>query len=340
MKRFSALFICIILVVTCFAACGKGKKYDRENLIYGTGEFVELCDIEKFEFSAQDENYTKILNDIINSDLSNAEIAQKIESGKVEDGDIANINYAGSVDGVAFTGGTAENQDLTIGSGQFIEGFEEQLIGVAIGETVTITVTFPDGYNDSTDLETGKNTIKLANQEAQFKVTINGIKRPYSEVNDEFAVAAGYKDAAEYNAETEKSALGNMIYSFLLENSKVIDYPDEDQGTPYSYFKDYYTSYAQQSGGTFEDFLKYNNLTEESFKQTLLKEVIIMYAAFDTLGLTLEEGAVDAKIEELATQFSVTTEEVTNRYTRAYIESQLVTEKVMTTLSERASLTE
>ena len=340
MKRFAALLLCLILVVTCFAACGKGKKYDRENLIYGTEEFVELCNIQKFEFSAEDENYKKTLSGIIKNDLSNSAFAQNIESGEVKDGDITNINYAGSVDGVAFTGGTAENQELTIGSGQFIEGFEEQLIGVKIGETVTITVTFPEGYNDSTDLETGKNTIKLSNQKAQFVVKINSIKRLYSEVNDEFAVAAGYTDASDYNAKVQKSALENMIYSYLLDNSKVLDYPDEDQGTPYTYFKNYYTSYAQQNGATFEDFLTYNNLTEESFKQTLLKEIIIMYAAFDELGLVLEDNAVDTKISELATQFSVTTEEITERYTRAYVEAQLVIEKVMTTLSERATITE
>ncbi len=340
MKRFAALLLCLILLVTCFAACGKGKKLDRENLIYGTKEFVELCNIEAFEFSAQDENYKKTLSSIIESDLSNPNCAKNVESGEVIDGDITNINYAGSVDGVAFTGGTAENQELTIGSGQFIEGFEEQLIGVKIGETVTITVTFPEGYNDSTDLETGKTTIKLANQKAQFVVKINSIKRPYSEVNDEFAVAAGYTDAADYNAKAEKSALENLIYSYILDNSKVLDYPEEDEGTPYTYFKNYYTSYAQQSGGTFEDFLKYNNLTEESFKQTLLKEVIILYAAFDALGLTLEDGAVDNKINELATQYSASAEEITEYYTRAYIESQLVTEKVMTTLSEKATLTE
>lgn len=333
MKRFASLLLCLILVVTCFAACGKGKKYDRENLIYGTEEFVELCDVSQLEFKTSD--FQSTLDAVVKDYLKNAANAETVENG-----DITIINYAGSVDGVAFSGGTAQNQELIIGSGKFIKGFEEQLIGVKVGETVTITVTFPEDYNDSTDLETGKKVIKLANQKAQFKVTINEITRPFDEANDEFLDLAGFENIDEFNEHTKKVALESVISSYINENTKVLDYPDEDQGTPYTYFKNYYTSYAQQNGATFEDFLTYNNLTEESFKQTLLKDVIIMYAAFDELGLVLEDNAVDTKISELATQFSVTTEEITERYTRAYVESQLVIEKVMTTLVEKATITE
>lgn len=340
MKKIIGLVLCVLLVCTCFAGCGKKAKYDRENLINGTSELVELCNIESFEFSASDEDYKKLLSSIIESDLSNSAYAKTIKEGIVEEGDITNIDYAGSVDGVAFTGGTAKNQELTIGSGQFIDGFEDQLIGVKIGDTVTITVMFPDGYNDSTDLETGKTTMKLANQEAQFEVKINSVKRPFTEVNDEFAVAAGFENAEKYNEEAEKTALKNSVYSYLMDNSEILDYPEEDEGTPYTYFKNYYTSYAQQQGGTFEDFLSYNSLTEAQFKQDILKEILIMYACFDKLELSLEEGAVDEKVKELAEQYSASEEEITEYYTKAYIESQLVVENVLNALIERTTLSE
>ena len=77
------------------------------------------------------------------------------------------------MDGVAFTGGTATGYDLTLGSGSFIDGFEDQIIGHNVGDTFDVTVTFPDGYGDSTDAE--GNTITLSGKEAVFSVTLNSI---------------------------------------------------------------------------------------------------------------------------------------------------------------------
>lgn len=96
----------------------------------------------------------------------------------VENGDVLNINYSGSVDGVKFDGGTAENQNLTIGSGSFIPGFEEQLIGMAKDETRDIKVTFPEDYHAK----------QLAGKEAVFTVKVNSISvKEYPELDDEFA---------------------------------------------------------------------------------------------------------------------------------------------------------
>ena len=84
-----------------------------------------------------------------------------------------NINYVGSVNNVEFTGGSAENYDLTLGSGTFIDGFEDQIIGHKPGETFDVNVTFPDGYSDSTDAS--GNAVKLSGQKAVFTVTLNYI---------------------------------------------------------------------------------------------------------------------------------------------------------------------
>ncbi len=98
---------------------------------------------------------------------------QNITDRAAQSGDTVNIDYSGAVDGVAFTGGTATGYDLTLGSHTFIDGFEDQLIGHNIGDTFDVTVTFPDGYGDSTDAE--GNTITLSGKEAVFSVTLNAI---------------------------------------------------------------------------------------------------------------------------------------------------------------------
>ena len=81
-----------------------------------------------------------------------------------ENGDIADIDFEGFVDGVAFEGGKAEHYSLTLGSGSFIPGFEDQIVGHAAGEEFDVNVTFPDGYSDSTDAS--GNAVKLSGQKA------------------------------------------------------------------------------------------------------------------------------------------------------------------------------
>ena len=89
-----------------------------------------------------------------------------VEDRAVKDGDIVTIDFAGTVDGVAFDGGTAQGQQLTIGSNTFIPGFEEQLIGAKIGESRDVKITFPENYVPT-----------LAGKDVVFKVTIKDIKK-------------------------------------------------------------------------------------------------------------------------------------------------------------------
>lgn len=92
----------------------------------------------------------------------------------MKDGDTVNIDYSGSIDGFVFQGGTAQNQNLTIGSHTFIDDFEEQLIGHKIGETVEVNVTFPENYGRSYTDDKGE-TKSFNGAEAVFSVKINGI---------------------------------------------------------------------------------------------------------------------------------------------------------------------
>lgn len=105
--------------------------------------------------------------------LSQYSSTERITDRAAADGDTVNINYVGSVNNVEFTGGSAENYDLTLGSGTFIDGFEDQIIGHKPGETFDVNVTFPDGYSDSTDAS--GNAVKLSGQKAVFTVTLNYI---------------------------------------------------------------------------------------------------------------------------------------------------------------------
>ena len=117
---------------------------------------------------------------------------EEVEGRPVQEDDIVLLDYAGTVDGVPFEGGTAQGQTLTIGSGSFIPGFEEQMIGMHIGEEKDINVTFPAEYHEET----------LAGKEAVFHVAVHGIRvRELAELDDEFAKDVGFDTLEEYKTD-------------------------------------------------------------------------------------------------------------------------------------------
>ena len=119
-----------------------------------------------------------------------------IEDRAVKDGDILTIDYSGSVDGVKFEGGTAEDQTLVIGSGAFIPGFEEQLVGKDLNETADINVTFPEEYHAP----------DLAGKDAVFTVTVKAIKeKELPELDDEFAAEVSeFETLEDYKADIKE----------------------------------------------------------------------------------------------------------------------------------------
>lgn len=110
----------------------------------------------------------------ISDDTSTSDTSTTSTSDKVEDGDIVKIDYVGYLDGEAFDGGSYNGYLLEIGSDTFIDGFEDQIIGMKAGETQTITVTFPSTYGSTT---INGETVSLANQEVEFEVSVNHIYR-------------------------------------------------------------------------------------------------------------------------------------------------------------------
>ncbi|MBE6739233.1 MAG: hypothetical protein E7565_02820 [Ruminococcaceae bacterium] len=329
MKRILGILLAVLILAISLTGCGTIERY---NYTKGLKDYVELCNLDEIKIDRESADYIKLNTNLMQNDL--ATYTQKVTEGKVAKGDISNIDYAGKVDGVAFTGGTAKDQTLEIGSGQFIEGFEDQLIGVKIGSTVDIKVTFPADYGDSTDLATGSKTMKLSGAKAVFTVTINYVERPYAEVNDEFAVAAGFKTADEYMADLEKRTDEQYVVNYVVENS-TFEIPDDKEGNTYSYYKNYYTEMAKYYNMTFEDFLASNTLDENAFKKEVLGTEIILYACFDELGLKVPANIVDEKAEEYAKESGTTKEELIKQYTANYIECIYVEEQAVKTLVEK-----
>ena len=261
------------------AALGPASGYDYQNFTYSQGltsdghwegvtalDYVTLPeDFAAIPLKKADIEPTEAdLQELWDSLLEANRIQQPVTGRAAETGDIANIDYSGTVDGVVFTGGTAEGYDLTLGSGAFIEGFEDQIVGHNIGDSFDVTVTFPEDYGDSTD-EAG-NTITLSGKEAVFAVTLNSlavsvlpeatdawVEETFGASNDLHTVA----DIDQYfHDNLYATNLTNAIVDYLTENSKISSIPEVLLNYQVCSQLSYYNSYAAMFGyETLDEFL-------------------------------------------------------------------------------------
>ena len=210
----------------------------------------------------------------IEEDRNKASRTIEVEDRSVQEGDIVNLDYAGSVDGVPFAGGTAEDQTLTIGSHQFIPGFEEQMIGMKLGEEKDLSVRFPDEYHAE----------ELKGKDAVFHVKVNSIQvTEKPELDDDFAADISefdtfkdYKEniVSELTKQIEKNndiAIENALVEKAAENAQMdipaamiedqADYMVREMGMRMSY-----------QGLRMEDYLKYTGQTMEDLKKMYMPE--------------------------------------------------------------------
>ena len=258
---------------------GKASDYDYQNFTYSDGldENGYWDGIRALDYVTLPEDYASISlkkSDIeptaeevqsqIDNLLSQNTTTQQVTDRAAADGDTVNIDYAGTVDGVAFTGGTYSGYSLTLGSGTFIDGFEDQIIGHTPGEIFDVNVTFPDGYSDSTDSE--GNAVVLSNKKAVFSVTLNYISEEVlpeltdAWVDENFGTSDDIHTVEDLRALYQKmlyeSNLSDAVMSYLLENSTFKDLPKEVTDYQVNQCLNYYYTMANYYGYDLDSFLQ------------------------------------------------------------------------------------
>ena len=200
-----------------------------------------------------------------------------IDDRAVEKGDMVKLDFDGSIDGVPFDGGKSENYDLTIGSGSFIPGFEDQLVGVKIGDTVDLTLTFPESYPSE----------ELAGKETVFTVTVNSVKRMKELTSDlvstitdgEYTDVDAYKESVKETLiknkeDSRDSEIKSDILSQISANSTIKDYPQEMLDYGLTNMQNAYKQMASQYDMEYADLLQnYFGMTEEQFNEEALNVV-------------------------------------------------------------------
>lgn len=220
--------------------------------------------IPKIEYNVSEEDVDAELKRI-------AERGAKIEEkdGAAENGDIVNLDYSGSVDGVKFDGGTAEKYNLTLGSNTFIPGFEDQLVGVKKGDEKEVKVTFPEQYHAE----------NLAGKEAVFACKVNSVSaKVVPEMNDEWAKdvsefdnLAAYRDSVrkrlqEANDRRAKTEKENAVINAVVDASSA----DIPEAMVQSYISDMLRDLEMRlyyQGMRLEDYFKYMGTTEEDYRK-------------------------------------------------------------------------
>lgn len=298
----------------------KGKEFKFDTTVTVEPE-VELGDYKGLEIEKQDTELTdEEVETTINQRLeAMADMVIK-EDGKVEEGDTVNLDFDGYVDGEQFEGGQADGYDLEIGSGMFIPGFEEQLVGLKVGEEKDVEVTFPEEYHAE----------ELAGKPATFKTKINEIKtKEVPELDDELAneldseanTVDEYKEnlrkqLAESKATEAENVQKEEAITKATDNAKV-DIPDAMIKTEEDRMLQEFAQRLQQQGLNLETYFQISGQSEEDLRGQMkedaeqrVKTNLTLAAIADAENIEASDEDVEKELETMSSQFGISVDDI------------------------------
>lgn len=272
------------------------------------------------------------------------------ENATVQEGDTVNIAYEGTRDGVAFEGGTSESDDLLIGSGRFIDGFEEGLIGMKAGESRDLNLTFPETYHSE----------EMRGAEVVFHVTVHTISRP-GELTDEWVAEntdGAYTTADEFrqyvreNLETNRqnSASATMrqeAWAMIQEDSEFLQLPASYVEAGEEEFEDSVSQEAAYSGMELEEYIEASGLDTEEYEsrkeqygRSVAKSRLMLEALRTAEGISSEDEEYQTALESLAAMYGVDSGTLMESYGEEMVDQYIVTNLVMDRVLGYAEITD
>ena len=298
MKKLLAA-ACAAALILSLVSCGQAYNYDLSKYItlgQYKGVSVSAADIE-----TQVQNQ---LDSLLEQNASTTDITDRA----AKDGDEVNIDYTGTIDGVAFDGGTASSDTLTLGSGQMIDGFESGIVGMSIGETKTVTCTFPDDYKAA----------DLAGKTADFAITLNSIKEKTLPTLDDAFIAGldnGYTTVDDYKAHLYDVLKSNNAWAAVSSASTVSEYPKKELKDYYDRMVDSYKSQAAAYGVSFDTYAR-NYLGSEpesllqmiyAYAQSYVKNQLVLYSIARAENITADDATYKSEGAKIAADYGYDT---------------------------------
>ena len=274
-------------------------------------------EIEKADTTVTEEE----IDEAVNRERESNARTISVEDRAVQDGDMVVLDFEGFMDGAAFEGGKGENYSLTIGSGTFIPGFEEQLIGAEIDKEITVNVTFPEDYHAE----------ELKGKNAEFKCTIKEIKeKELPELDDEFASDVSEFDTMEeyredlkkqltkQKEETAEEEKGDKVVEAIIASSQM-DIPEAMIETQQRQMAEDFARRIQMQGLSFEQYLQFTGLTRADFMEQMkpqtLKRIqsrLVLCAIAKAENIDATEEEYQEEIQKMADSYHMSVEELTD----------------------------
>lgn len=385
MKKLVLAVTAVSLSAMMLAGCGDNAEEQTQESVVETEESSETAETETVEEKVYaDEAYMDYLNvddfvelgdylgievtveapyvsedqveSYIQRILSNNPVKTEITNRAVQDGDVTDISYVGKKDGVAFDGGTADNYELTIGSNSFIDGFEDGIIGMEIGETKELNLTFPETYGNA----------ELAGADVVFTVTLNKIyEETDPELNDEFVAGLEIEDVAtveEYRQYVYNGLMENAQYQYdadvetavlnaIYENATFKTVPEAMAERYYDRLVTNMTYQAAMYGVDLETFMYYfYGMEPEQYEvdmkdsaQRAAEQILMLQVIAEQEGLTVSDEEMEEKLMAQALEYGYESadayKEVLGNEIKGYREF-VMSEKVTAYLVENAKVTQ
>ena len=329
MKKKLMTIVAGICALALLGGCaGNSGALSNDNITIKQYKGLEVDKVEVIEVTDEDVELS------IQSDLETLATKTDVTGRPAQLGDIAIIDFEGKKDGVAFEGGAGTDYELELGSGQFIDGFEDGVVGHNIGETFDLDLTFPENYSSE----------ELAGQAVVFTVTLKGLQEKnvpeltvdiLAQLESKATTIEEYKaqirsDLEVSNKETAESTLLSSVWETLVKNCEVKKFPEGMIDEYVADLEEQYSYYAQMYGMEIEEFFEqiFGMSAEEVAKTTATQELAMTLIA-EKEGLTLKDKEYEEGIKDLASQYGYEdTEEFVTAYGEDAIRKALLQEKV------------
>lgn len=348
--------IATIIIATFFAGILTGCANDGKPIEDDYVSISKYLGIEVQKVEAEKVSDDSIMEEI-EKELANHASSVVVGDRAIKEGDIVICDYKGTLDGVAFDGGSAEDASITISASDngYAQGFTSNMIGHKDGDEFDGQVTFPEDYMEASlagKVAVFHYVIKSITEKVSPELTDDFVKENIDDVNTVDAWKKKIREKKEAaNQENADYQMEQKVWAAVLDNTKVKKYPEDEVEKKLKTLKESYVNYAEQSGLTYEDFVKNNmNSTIEDFEKQIrntaesnVKSDLVIKAIAKKCKLNLSKRQYDTELNKMAKDYGFEDiEALLNAYgdnvTRDSLKSQILKEKVQKHLLKKAKI--
>ena len=321
-----------------------------------TAELMAGIDVEKcvtlgdYKGVTVEKTIQSVTDEDVQNEIDNALANYPVEVDQAaKEGDTVNIDYVGKIDGEEFDGGSDQGADLKLGSGKFIDGFEDGLIGARKGETRTLNLTFPEAY-----------TQDLAGKAVEFTVTVNAVKEPLSEPTDQWVAdnIEGYDNIADYkagirseqeesNEQTAENQVRYAAWTQVIDNCTINEYPETLVEVGKKLYEQQVETYAKYAGMELDAYIESSGLTQEEYQSNMEEygknvaaQALVCQAICDKEGFAIGDDDYQKALQDMLTEYGCTEDELIQTYGQDNVEQSIMLNRVSNLILENANVTE